>query len=174
MYNDYDYNPTCNDEDSSQTKETVQISHCENETFLQSFNKTTNYNLEGHHHETPADITPHQESNLVVSTPHKNMSEGFSHITPIKEMMKKEVTKDFKSPKRKSNHPKRRSNTGIDHSSLVKLPENSPLKSTSTTNESLVSPLLGNDDFSQMLKAMFVNSTFQEKLANNINKVTSG
>ncbi|XP_066926958.1 muscle M-line assembly protein unc-89-like [Clytia hemisphaerica] len=95
--------------------------------------------------------------------------------TPAKERVKAALTKDFKSPKRKTTHPRRRSNP-LD----IQPRKETPLKVSGEQHGSLdapppcVSPLLEGEDFTQMLKAMFSNSTFQEQIADNINKVTAG
>ena len=79
-----------------------------------------------------------------------------------------ELNKEYKSPKRKSTVPRRRSNP------LEILSRETPLKLDGDAEQPVVSPLLGREDFSHMLKAMFSNSNFQEKIADNINKVAAG
>lgn len=101
-------------------------------------------------------------------------SDTFEQCTPTKERLQNDINKEFKSPKRKSNHPKRRCDVAANLMSLTKPPETPFLQSSNKVKESSISPLLGTDDFSQMVKAMFSNSNFTEKIADNINKVTYG
>ena len=103
------------------------------------------------------------------------MIHNVNSTTPAKERIKSTLTKEFKSPKRKTTHPRRRSNPlDILPRKETPLKLNSEQQGSSDVPPSCVSPLLEGEDFTQMLKAMFSNSTFQEKIADNINKVTAG
>jgi len=110
---------------------------------------------------------------------HKETNASVQHYnTPAKDRVKADTTKEYKSPKRKAAHPRRRSNP-ID--SLPRIESCTPLRVNEeptppppALDGTCVSPLLGKEDFTQMLKAMFSNSSFQEKIADNINKVALG
>lgn len=120
--------------------------------------------------------------NVPSLSPHKKQSPKKSEpgvfnpmVTPRKEQLKTAIITEFKSPKRKSLHPKRRSNSRLDLPvSATKTVDSTPSNQADEPNNGSagVSPLL-NEEFTHIVETLIGNHFLQEKLADNINKVVS-
>ncbi|XP_057306621.1 uncharacterized protein LOC130644867 isoform X2 [Hydractinia symbiolongicarpus] len=110
-------------------------------------------------------LLPHQKQ-----SPKKSEPGAFNPmVTPRKEQLKTAIITEFKSPKRKSLHPKRRSNSRLDQT-VDSTPSNQADEPNS--GSAGVSPLL-NEEFTHIVETLIGNHFLQEKLADNINKVVS-
>ena len=84
--------------------------------------------------------------------------------TPLKENVKNANDKDFRSPKRKTVQPKRRSKDQSHERLLFTTPIKADMNKSETT--AAIS-----ENFAKLVENLFTTSNLHEKLAENINRV---